>query len=190
MFDYTGKTIVTIDAYKKGIINEFEIIRKLTLPSSPWVENSKIDKIWLCESVGKLNGIGNQGEAKMNEINIHTIDDLQRYVRLYGLSKLPIRGFGKIYEHRLEALPRKSTPSIKYHRKAINLYFSIYVERWVDKVKSSSSLSKFFCITDLIRFMMKEAEKLMKGSVHEEIFFIVHDALLLMTYLLLSMNGL
>ena len=41
----------------------------------------KTDKIWLCESVGKLMGIGKQGEAKMNEINIHTIADLQRYVR-------------------------------------------------------------------------------------------------------------
>ena len=29
--------------------------------------------------------------------------------------------------------------------------------------------------------MMKEAEKVMKGSVHEENFFIVHDALVFMT---------
>ena len=29
--------------------------------------------------------------------------------------------------------------------------------------------------------MMKEAEKVMRGSVHEENFFIVHDALVLMT---------
>ena len=42
-------------------------------------------------------------------------------------------------------------------------------------------MSKFCYITDLIRFMMKEAEKLMKGSVHEDDFFIVHDDLLLMT---------
>ena len=42
-------------------------------------------------------------------------------------------------------------------------------------------MSKLCCTTDLIRFMMKEANKLMKGSVHEEIFFIVHDALVLMT---------
>ena len=40
---------------------------------------------------------------------------------------------------------------------------------------------EFFCITDLIRFMMKESEKLMKGSVHEDDFFIVHDALVLIT---------
>ena len=42
-------------------------------------------------------------------------------------------------------------------------------------------MSKFCCITDLIRFMMKEAEKPTKGSVHEDNFFIVHDALVLMT---------
>ena len=42
-------------------------------------------------------------------------------------------------------------------------------------------MSKFCCITDLIRFMMKEAENLMKGSIHEDDFFIVHDALVLMT---------
>ena len=42
-------------------------------------------------------------------------------------------------------------------------------------------MSKFCCITDLILFMMKEAENLMKGSVHEDDFFIVHDALVLMT---------
>ena len=42
-------------------------------------------------------------------------------------------------------------------------------------------MSKFCCITDLIRFMIKEAENLMKGSIHEDDFFIVHDALGLMT---------
>ena len=42
-------------------------------------------------------------------------------------------------------------------------------------------MSKLCCITDLIRFMMKEAENLMKGSVREDDFFIVHDALVLMT---------
>ena len=35
----------------------------------------------------------------------------------------------------------------------------------------------------MIRFMMKEAEKLMKGSVHEDDFFIFHDTLVLVTSL-------
>ena len=35
VFDYTENKIVTIDAYKKEILNEFERIRKLTLLLSP-----------------------------------------------------------------------------------------------------------------------------------------------------------
>ena len=41
-------------------------------------------------------------------------------------------------------------------------------------------MSQFFFITDLNRFMMKEVEKLIRGSVHEDDFFIVHDASVLM----------
>ena len=84
---------------------------------SPWVEKIKTDKIWLCESVGKLKGIGNQVEVKINEINVHTIANFQRCVRSYGLPKLSILGLGQIYEHGLLALPGKPTPSIKDHRK-------------------------------------------------------------------------
>ena len=147
---------------------------------SQWVKKIKTDNIWLCEYVGEIKGIGEQGEGKMNDINIPTIADLKRYVRSYGLPKLPVLSLGQIYENGLVALTRKSTPSIRDHRKAKNPYFSIYGERWVDKLKSSSSMSKFCCITDLIRFMIKEAEKLMKGSVHEDDLFIVHNALVLM----------
>ena len=128
MFDYTGKKIFTIDAYKKEIMNEFARIRKLTSSSSPWVKNIKTDKIWLCESVGKLKGIGNQGEVKTNELNIHTIADLQRYVRSYGFPKLPIHGLVQIYEHGMVALPRKPTPSIKDHREA-----KIPISRYMDR---------------------------------------------------------
>ena len=126
-------------------------------------------------------GIGKQGEVKMNEINVHAIANFQRYIRSYGLPNLSIRGLGQIYDHVLVALPGKPTPSVKYHRKARNTYYSRYGDRWVEKLKTSSSMSKFCCITDLIRFMMKEAENLMKGSVHEDNFFIVHDDLVLMT---------
>ena len=37
VFDYTDKKIVTIDAYKKEILNEFARIRNLTSLLSPWV---------------------------------------------------------------------------------------------------------------------------------------------------------
>ena len=76
----------------------------------------------------------------MNEMNIHTIADLQRYVWLYGLPKLPIWGFGQIYEHGMEALPRNPTTYVKDHMKVKILYFLRYVEIWVEKLNSSSSM--------------------------------------------------
>ena len=85
VFDYTGNKIVTIDAYKKEILNESVRIRKLTPSSSPWVKKIKTDNIWLSESVGKLKGIGNQGEVKMNEIHIHTISDYKDMFDHMGL---------------------------------------------------------------------------------------------------------
>ena len=53
----------------------------------------------------------------------------------------------------------------------------------MDNLKPSTAMSKFCCINDLISFMINEAEKLMKvkGSVHEDNFYIVHNALVLMT---------
>ena len=79
VFNYTG-TFFTIYVYKKETDDEFERIRKIAFSYSPWVEKKKIDKIWICESVAKPKVIGNQGESKMNDMNIQTIADLQRYV--------------------------------------------------------------------------------------------------------------
>ena len=70
---------------------------------------------------------------------------------------------------------------MKDHRQVRNLYLSRYGERWVDKLKSSTAMLKFCCITDLIRFTMNEGENLMKGSVNEYDLFILHDALVLIT---------
>ena len=109
-------------------MNEFARMRKLTSSSSPWVEKTKTDKIWLCESVGKLKGIGNQGEVKMNEINVHTIANFQRYVRSYGLPKLSIRGLGQIYEHALVASSTRETNAFCQRPQEIKKY--LFLEIW------------------------------------------------------------
>ena len=94
---------------------------------------------------------------------------------------MPIQGFNRINDMALQALPGNPTSFFKDHRKAKNPYLSRYGERWVDKLKSSTAMLKFCCITGLIRFMMNESEKLMKGSLHEDDFIIIHNALVLMT---------
>ena len=48
-------------------------------------------------------------------------------------------------------------------------------------MKSSTEMSNFYCIADLIHIMTNEAEKLMKGSVHEYAFYVIHGVLVLMT---------
>ena len=61
-------------------------------------------------------------------MNIHNIAYLKKYFWSYGFPKLPIWGFGQIYEHGLEALPAKPTTFIKARRKAKNPYLSRYGE--------------------------------------------------------------
>ena len=148
---------------------------------SKWTGKTKTDKVWLCESVGKLKVVGHQAKEKMNELSIHTIADLQLHVHHHGIPKVLIRGFGRIYDIAIQDLPGKPSSSLKDHKKAKNPYLSSYGERWVNKLKSSTSMSKFYCIANLIRLMMNEADNLIKGSMHEDNFFIVHDALVLMT---------
>ena len=117
----------------------------------------------------------------MNGLSIHTISDIQLHVRHHGIPKVHIQGFGQIYDIAILALPGNPPPSFKDHRKSRNPYISRYGERWVDELKSSTAMSKFCCIADLIRFIMNEAEKLVKGSVREDDFYIVHNDLVLIT---------
>ena len=120
--DYTNKKILTIGAYKKEILKEFARVRQLTSSSSQWIKKPTTYKVWLCESVGKLKGVGQLAIEKMNELRIHTIADLQLRVRHCG--KVPIPGFDRIYAMALQALPGNPPSSFKDHRKAKNPYHS------------------------------------------------------------------
>ena len=43
----------------------------------------------------------------MNELSIHIIADLQFHARHHGIPKVPIRGFSRIYDIVVQALPGK-----------------------------------------------------------------------------------
>ena len=55
VFYYTGKDIVTIDEYEK-IQKEFARFKKGTSSSSQWIKEINTDRVWLCETGGKLKG--------------------------------------------------------------------------------------------------------------------------------------
>ena len=68
-------------------------------------EKTKTDKVWLCEYVGNLKGVGQMVKAKKNELKIHMIADLQLYVCHHVIQKVRIRGFNQIYDISLQDLP-------------------------------------------------------------------------------------
>ena len=117
---------MTIDAYKKEIQKEFARGRKLTSSSSKYTEKTNTNKVWLCESVGKLKRVGQPAIAKMNELRIHMIADLQLHVHHHVIPKVPILDFDQIYDMALQDIPRNPSSSFKDYRKAKNPYLSIY----------------------------------------------------------------
>ena len=90
---------------------------------------TKTDKVWLCESVGKLKEVGQQAKEKINELSIHTIAYLKLHVHHHGIPNVHIRGFGRIYDIALQDLPGNPPSSFKDHRKSKNPYLSRYGER-------------------------------------------------------------
>ena len=64
-------------------------------------------------------------------------------------------------------------------RKRKSISFKVWGEMG-GKLKFSTEMLKLCFITDLIRFVVNEVEKLMKGLVYRENLFVVHDDLVLM----------
>ena len=65
VFEYTGKKIVVIYAYKKEIMKVFKRVRQLTSSSPQWIKKTNTDKVWLYESIGKLKGVGHPHDSNL-----------------------------------------------------------------------------------------------------------------------------
>ena len=51
-------------------------------------KKKKTEKVWICESIGNLKGVGQQAKEKTNEFSIHIIDYLQLHVHHHGIPKV------------------------------------------------------------------------------------------------------
>ena len=116
---------------RKKIQKEYARVRKLTSSSSQWIEKTKTFKVYICESVGNLKGVGQLAKSKMDELIIHTIADLQLRVHRHGIQKVPIRFFNQIYDIALQDLPGNPPSSFKDHRKMkIHIFQGMERDRW------------------------------------------------------------
>ena len=62
----------------------------------------------------------------------------------------------------------ESRPPSIYHGKDDNLYESLYCRQWRDEVINSTAMKLFVCIPNLVTYIYKESERIMKGNVHED----------------------
>ena len=110
---------------KNKYINNYQRFKKLLHHFNNGIKK-KTDKVWLCESIGKIKGVGKQAKAKINELIINTIYDPKLHVNHHGIPNMHIRGFGQIYDITLQALPGKPHPYFKDNNKAKKTYLSRY----------------------------------------------------------------
>ncbi len=72
-------------------------------------------------------------------------------------------------------------PPTEDYTKHPNPYGSLFKDDWENKVSNSSTCNKSVSINKLIDHMIRETEKVFKGTVYEDKWYIYHDVLSLMT---------
>ena len=95
---------------------------------------------WICESLGNLKVVGQQAKSKINELSIHTIAGRQLHVFRHSIPKVHILGFDQIYYISLSSSTGETPSIFQVPQESENTYISRYGERWVDKLKSSTSI--------------------------------------------------
>ena len=83
---------------------------------------------------------------------------------------------------RLQKFDIKQTrPDPTDHKLHLNPYMSLYGDIWREEIVKTTALKPYVCITDLVKHMYQESERVMKGTKYEYTWYIYHDALSLMT---------
>ena len=184
-FSYTGQTLVTIKNWNKLTSDEYKRINNLRPQSKTcmWISDDRPkDKVyWEEDSLEYLPGLG---QTTIDRIKSSSVNEIKTIKQLgaYDVEQLQhIRGIKSLQaKARLAQQGECTYPKID-HRKAENPYLSRYGDTWSQELKKSSALSPYRPITDLIHHIMKESSRLMSGTSHANDWYIMHDALSLMT---------
>ena len=183
LFDYSGKTIISINDYEKKMKFEFERIKSLSAKSTAWVTNPRMPGvIYDEEPIFVLKGIGNKKKNALIDQNIKTVKDIktisdEKANEITGIAR---KNLESMRSQAALSIPG-SPPPLVDHRKSENPYLSKYGNQWEFHFKQSTAMSSSVVITDYIEHMMMESRKIMRGTVHEDSWMIYHDSLSLMT---------
>ena len=86
LFDYTGKTILSIKDYEDMIQKEIRRVKALKGECAPWVVSQKEEgKVYRLDTTKALKHIGDKNEKQLADIGIKTVGDFFKVTTLYWL---------------------------------------------------------------------------------------------------------
>ena len=182
-FDYSGKTILSIDDYDKQIEQEFRRVRQLSDNTKTWItKNRNPQDLYLDDPLSLLGKVGKKTQTKLEDAGIKCVGDLKKYKPedLKNVPGMSEKTLTFIWSQCQLALDRNAPP-VTDHRKSPNPYKSKYGEDWRAKLKACPSLSSYVSIADYVMFIVDESARIMAGTKHANDWVFYHDALSLMT---------
>ena len=171
VYDYTGKTLVSMKAWEDKISTEIKRIKKLKSEriTSPWICDSRPNDgvFWEEDSVDCIKGISTITMCKLQESEqrIKTVGELARS----NATNLPgIRGIARFIELAKGAMIG-ACPHVRVdYRDSANPYKARYPDTWEIELSKCTALSPFRPITHLIEYIIEESTRIMTGTVHEK----------------------
>ena len=153
----------------------------------PWVVGPNKEKLYLDDDIrtlkskdkgkGKdkvLYGIAEKTFNTLNKKGIKNIKDLLE-------SDAKDEKWEKLKLFAISLQPDENKPPVKDHKKEENPYQSLYKDKWRDVIADTKFMKKYVCITSILKHIISESGKIMKGTIHENNWHFYHDALSLMT---------
>ena len=179
IFDYSGKTIISLNDFEKFKKQEFQRISTLSDKTKNWIHDPRNPQdLYDDDDLLRLDRVGKRTKEKLLLANISSVGDLKR-------NNQPVPGISdtslQFLRDQAQLAKDEKAPTKIDHRKAANPYQSRYGDEWETVLKKSSYFSSQVVITDYIEHIMHESKKVMQGTKYQDDWYFYHDALSLMT---------
>ena len=142
-------------------------------------------RIWDEDDLIRIPKVGLGMVKKLKIAGICTVLDL-KHLTPDGITGLVNTGISRpsleaAASKAQDSLPGAFIDPVVDHRAHPNPYQSRYPDDFIERIRTSSAMKPFVCITRLVSFILEESKRVMQGTIHEDDWYFYHDALSLMT---------
>ena len=171
VYDYTGKTLVSMKAWEDKISTEIKRVQKMKSErvTSPWIcDGRPVDDVfWEGDSVDCIRGISTitKGKLQESEHQIKTVRELAGS----DANDLPgIRGVARFIELTNGAMVGDCPHVCVDYRDSANPYKARYPDTWEEELEKSAALPPFCPITHLVEYIIEESTRIIAGTVRKD----------------------